>query len=244
MTVSVLNCGEMHPPLLAWRVGTACVLHRAENRALLIDTGLETRYYESPAGKQKLFKKIFGVVEDPEYSAVRQIRRLGCRPEDVSDIILTHLHFDHAGGLPDFPNAVVHVHAKELKAARNPGRWIDIAFDRENFRHQPRWETYERITDEWMGLPAIRLPFTTEVYFIPLHGHSAGHCGVALRDGAGWVFQCGDSIPVSAAFGATPAWLNAMVVGPQFRWMPLWIREHPEVRILAGHMWSSDFSRE
>ncbi|MBN1438476.1 MAG: MBL fold metallo-hydrolase [Anaerolineales bacterium] len=93
----------------------ACVLHRTEDRLLLIDAGLAKRDYESPAGKQELLKRIFGGVEDPAIAAVHQIRRLGYAPEAVTDILMTRLHFDHAGGLPDFPKAAVHVQARGLR---------------------------------------------------------------------------------------------------------------------------------
>lgn len=44
---------------------------------------------------------------------VKQIDGRSYRIEDVRHIVLTHLDLDHAGGLPDFPHAKVHVHATE-----------------------------------------------------------------------------------------------------------------------------------
>lgn len=42
------------------------------------------------------------------------LRRLGVDPERVEHLILSHLHFDHAGGVEQFPNATVHLQAEEL----------------------------------------------------------------------------------------------------------------------------------
>ena len=53
---------------------------------------------------------------NPEQAAMRQVARLGYAPADVRHIVLTHIHFDHCGGLPDFPAASVHVHRREYKA--------------------------------------------------------------------------------------------------------------------------------
>jgi len=44
-----------------------------------------------------------------EHTALRQIERLGYHPRDVRHIVLSHLDFDHAGGLDDFPHATVHM---------------------------------------------------------------------------------------------------------------------------------------
>ncbi|MFX7408715.1 MBL fold metallo-hydrolase, partial [Acinetobacter baumannii] len=46
---------------------------------------------------------------DPERSMLRQLKRLGIGPRDVRHIVMTHLDFDHAGGLVDFPWARVHL---------------------------------------------------------------------------------------------------------------------------------------
>lgn len=45
---------------------------------------------------------------------------LGIAPENVSTIIVTHLHYDHAGGLRYFPNATIHIQAAEMAYATGP----------------------------------------------------------------------------------------------------------------------------
>src|SRR5262245_50539362 len=54
---------------------------------------------------------------DPSETAFEQVRARGFAPEDVRHIVLTHLDLDHAGCVPDFPAATVHVHANEIAAA-------------------------------------------------------------------------------------------------------------------------------
>jgi glyoxylase-like metal-dependent hydrolase (beta-lactamase superfamily II) len=49
-----------------------------------------------------------GHPRDPEETAVKRVERLGYAAEDVKHVALTRLHFDHAGGLPDSPQAKVH----------------------------------------------------------------------------------------------------------------------------------------
>ncbi|MEM9630806.1 MAG: N-acyl homoserine lactonase family protein [Pseudomonadota bacterium] len=45
---------------------------------------------------------------------------LGIAPEDISTLIVTHLHYDHAGGLRHFPNATIHIQASEMAYATGP----------------------------------------------------------------------------------------------------------------------------
>jgi glyoxylase-like metal-dependent hydrolase (beta-lactamase superfamily II) len=57
---------------------------------------------------------------DPSDTAIGQVRRLGFNPRDVRHIVPTQLDLDHAGGLPDFPWADVHVFRPEYEAALHP----------------------------------------------------------------------------------------------------------------------------
>jgi glyoxylase-like metal-dependent hydrolase (beta-lactamase superfamily II) len=116
-----------------------------------------------------------------------------------------------------------------------------LGYDPLDFAHSPRWALYERITATWFGFDAIRLPFTPEMYLIPLFGHTQGHCGVAIRDGDGWLFQCADALPTNAEFDLTPQWLNRPAIGPHVPRLRVFAEAHPDVRILAGHMWQSFF---
>lgn len=184
----------------------------------------------------------FRLQRDPETTAVRQLAKQGISPESVTHIVLTHLHFDHAGGLPDFANAQVHVHRREYEAFLGPRSWIEVAYDRADAAHGPAWVLYDQTDADWMGFEGIRLPFTPEMYLIPLFGHTRGHCGVGIRDGEGWVFQCGDAAPVSHDHSVSPAWLNRLILGRHLTRLQGFAREHPEVRMLAGHMWR-DFYR-
>lgn len=55
-----------------------------------------------------------------ERSPVESLGALGIDPADVDDLVLTHLHWDHAGNLTSFPNARVHLHPDELRYATGP----------------------------------------------------------------------------------------------------------------------------
>ncbi|MCU0521748.1 MAG: hypothetical protein MUF84_13785, partial [Anaerolineae bacterium] len=95
-----------------------------------------------------------------------------------------------------------------------------------------------------LGLKALRLPFTPSMCLVPLFGHTRGHCGVAIEDRGGWLFQCGDALPCNAEFDITPQWLNRLVLGPHVGRLRTWAAAHPEVRLLAGHMWRTFFEMQ
>jgi glyoxylase-like metal-dependent hydrolase (beta-lactamase superfamily II) len=231
----------MSPWWPRWHVAAPCLLVETDHGLVLVDTGLGLHDYAAPSPMVRFFRLDLGIVDDPEYAAVRLVSRLGHSPETVRHIVTTHLHFDHAGGLPDFPHAQIHVHRREVEAMRHPRRWMELAYDRADFAHGPSWVLYDEAKDSWLGLDAIRLPFAPEMYLVPLLGHTRGHCGVAVQEDDGWVFQCGDALPTNAAFDLTPNWLNRLVIGPHVPKLRDWAARHPGIRLLAGHMWESFF---
>ena len=70
---------------------------------------------------------------DPSRGSLREkLRQLGIRPEDISDIFITHIHPDHVGGLlwedkALFPNATVHVAREEHEAWQEDGNRAGLA---------------------------------------------------------------------------------------------------------------------
>jgi len=243
MPIRILNCASMSPWWPHWHIGGLSLLVDTDQGPILVDTGLGLHDHESPSRMVRFFRLDFGIHDAPEETALRQVTRYGVTPKDIQHIVLTHLHFDHAGGLPDFPWAKIHLHRKEYDAMRRPRKWIEMfAYDPADVAHNPHWQLYDNTTEKWFDFDAIPLPFTPRMFLIPLFGHTSGHCGVAIQDGQGWLFQAGDSLPVSAQFDVTPAWVNHLVLGPHIPHLRSFTALHPEVRILAGHAWMSTFT--
>ena len=197
-----LDCARMRPPgafhpALAPKVLVAHVLVvETADRLVLVDTGFGRGDAEHP-GRLGAFGKTLRAELTVERSAHAQLQKLDLAPADVTDIVLTHLDLDHAGGIRDFPNATVHVHDKELGAARGRASLKEqTRYVPPQWTPAPQWETYEPTGgDEWRGFTSVEV-VSDDVLLVPLHGHTRGHCGVAVRrpDDAGWFLHAGDAI--------------------------------------------------
>lgn len=231
MKIHHLNCGTMYP---RFPRGTQsilyCLLVESRDGLILIDTGYGIQDYEHPTWFTGMFIRSLGIPRLLEETAAYQVERLGFSRADVRHAILTHLHSDHAGGLRDFPEAQVHVHALEYKAIQNPRGLKERFYDRAHWSHGPRWVIHAREEKaDWFGLRNLRVPEVgpLDVRLIPLHGHTRGHCGVALQTSSGWLLHCGDATypfyqenkPVGAMkplpnyVMAPPKWLERNLIG-------------------------------
>jgi glyoxylase-like metal-dependent hydrolase (beta-lactamase superfamily II) len=244
MTIHLMNCFTCNahwPGNL--RTGMVCLLVETGNGLLLVDTGLGAREYLRPSWMTRLFRVITIVPFDSGEAAVHRIRALGYDPAQVRDILLTHMHFDHCSGLADFPQARVHVHRLEYGAFTD-GRilhWDEYAYIPRYLAHHPEFVLYDAPDTKWYDFDAIRLPFALESYLVPLHGHSRGHCGVALKTSTGWLFHAGDS---SAVYNdETPRWLIRLVLGPHDEHLRAFMKSHPEVLVTNSHMFPEFFEQ-
>lgn len=165
---------------------------------VLVDTGFGLKDVQSAESRlSHFFLKLVKPDFREEMTAIRQIQNLGYDPMDVRHIILTHLDFDHAGGLDDFPWATVHMLSAERDYALLQKTWLD----RQRFRPQQwgtkkNWKVYEADEgDQWFGFDRVNtlqgLP--SEIALIPLTGHTFGHAGVAVKRGAIWILNAGDA---------------------------------------------------
>ena len=130
-----------------------------------------------------------------EQTAIAQIAARGLDPRDVRHVVVTHLDFDHAGGLPDFPEATVHVFKPEMEIALDPPLGERPRYIPAHFEHGPKWQPYDVDGDRWMGFEAVRVieGLDPEILIVPLPGHSKGHSAVAVREGEHWLVDCGDA---------------------------------------------------
>ncbi len=180
------------------RLSCHCLLVEAPDGLVLVDTGLGLRDVAEP--RTRLSRVLLALLAPElreQMTAVRQIERLGFEAEDVRHVVLTHLDFDHAGGLDDFPQATVHLLAEERDAAAARRTILDrMRYRPQQWGSRERWRTYGRGEGEtWFGFDAVRdlegLP--PEILLVPLVGHTRGHAGVAVRGDRGWILQAGDA---------------------------------------------------
>ena len=244
MNIHCLNCFTCNARLPShWLTGTLCILIETRQGLVLVDTGLGQDDYVHRSGILRTFQVLTITPLDPQEAAARQIARLGYKTEDVRHIVLSHMHFDHCGGLPDFPNARVHVHRREYEAFSGPIRdWRQLAYVRRHIAHRPDLALYDTGPERWFGLEAIPLPFEPEMWLIPLFGHSPGHCGIAIRTPQGWHFHVGDAAPIGLAQYA-PELLASCVLGPHAPRLRQFRASHPEIEMTTGHMWLDFFDR-
>lgn len=208
MKVHHLNCGCMCPVGGALFDGFSkgiyahlvchCLLIETDRHGLvLVDTGFGRDDIRQPEKRLSGFFRLLNNIQRREALTARsRIEALGFSAKDVRHIILTHLDFDHAGGLTDFPDARVHLLHTEINTAQRRHSWLA----RERYRPgqwsgMSGWTGYQTRGEKWYGFDAVTslqgLP--PEILLVPLPGHTQGHVGIAVSQQQGWLMHGGDA---------------------------------------------------
>jgi glyoxylase-like metal-dependent hydrolase (beta-lactamase superfamily II) len=188
------------------------LLIETDKGLVLIDTGLGMRDVENPKERiSPFFRKLLRPMLVENETAVFQIKQMGFDPKDVRHIILTHLDFDHAGGIDDFPNAQIHVMEMERRAISKRTSFVSRGrYSPSQLAQAKHWNTYYPEGEKWFGFQSVRdlegLP--PEILLIPLYGHTEGHAGVAVKTDLGWLLHAGDAYfyrgEMDATYHCTP----------------------------------------
>ncbi len=158
-------------------------------RTILIDTG----------NGGKLSEKLAAIyrIDNRSGDLLSSLRSLGVAPEDVTDVILTHLHFDHAGGStvregkvcrPAFPRARYYVQKDQWNAARKPTERDRASFFPEDFQPLEEHGVLELLDGEGELFPGVRLHL--------VHGHTTALQCPVISDDRTTLFYCADLLPM------------------------------------------------
>jgi glyoxylase-like metal-dependent hydrolase (beta-lactamase superfamily II) len=211
---------KVSPPDERHRVhlGLNCLLVRSGERVILVETGigdsLDERFRQHHA-------------PSPDGGVLRALSAAGVDPGAVTDVINTHLHWDHAGGntcpgadgrrRPAFPHATYYVQRSELAFARQAPFRMAGSYDRDHFE--------PLIAAGSMVLVDGITPIAPGVTVHPAPGHLPHMQAVTVETGEGTLFFPADLIPTHHHLA--PAWGMAYDLEPltvsreKARWLEL-----------------------
>ncbi len=145
-----------------------CLLVHTGKHVVLVDAGIGTKQGDKFLGHYYL---------NGSETLENSLKNEGYTPDDITDVILTHLHFDHCGGavswnadktgyLPTFPNATYHVSKAQWELANYPNDREKASFLKENFIPLQEHDCLNLVENEEEIIPGISVRF--------FNGHTAG----------------------------------------------------------------------
>lgn len=172
-------------------VALRCLLAEGHGRRVLVDTGIGDRW----DARQR---DIYGL-ERRAGQLLTELEAAGIARDSITDVVLTHLHFDHVGGAcldfaggmaPVFAQARWWVQRQQWDWAHHPSDRDRVSFRLEDFAVLAETGRLELVDGKTEVLPGLRL--------VPVHGHTPGMQIVEFRSAAGALVFLADLIPTAA----------------------------------------------
>jgi len=146
-------------------IPVACYLIRTGDATILFDTGL------SPRAVRGLLRTDPLARFDDADLLVHRLESIGLEPSDVDMVVLSHLHFDHAGGAELFPASELIVQQDEYAYAHYPAAFFAPLYYRKNFDLPGyRWRLIEGDAELVPGVTVVRS-----------EGHTPGHQSLLVQ---------------------------------------------------------------
>ncbi|MHB2154220.1 MBL fold metallo-hydrolase [Calditrichota bacterium GD2] len=164
---------------------------KGDGRIILIDAGVGNKMNEK-------LRKIYNI-DTQQNDLERGLAEKGIRPEQVTDVIITHLHFDHVGGAtrldngllkPTFPNARYYVQGEQWHWANNPSEKDRASYMPENFKPIEEAGLLVELNGPGEVLPGIET--------LVMYGHTHGMQLPKISDGKSTLLYCADLIPTAS----------------------------------------------
>jgi glyoxylase-like metal-dependent hydrolase (beta-lactamase superfamily II) len=183
------------------KMAMRCLLIETDNRLILVDTGTGTKQLE--------YLKYYNFGEIIDFET--ELNKLGYTCADVTDVVQTHLHFDHCGGgtyyadkgktdiRPTFPNADFWVGKRQWQNFLNPNVREDDSYFPENMRAIEAWGKLKLIGNDTKLCDEVELRL--------FDGHTTGQIAVYINYYGKTILFVGDIIPFAANIPI--AWLSA-----------------------------------
>lgn len=181
------------------RLSTNCLYVEAGAQRILVETGVGDKFSPRHA-------EMYGIAR--ELPLGERLRALtGCAPEEITVVVNTHLHFDHAGGntthdesgrsVPTFPNARYLVSRAEFEHAESPHERDRASYLPENWRPLAESGQLELMPDAYEVVPGLTLETVA--------GHSRTMQCVRLERAGRTLYGFADLVPTRAH--VAPAWI-------------------------------------
>ncbi len=158
---------------------------------ILVDAGNGSKYDD----KMKSIYKI----DTSRHDIVSSLKHHNLTPSDITDVVLTHLHFDHAGGStvndngeirPTFPKARYYVQREHWRAANEPTERDRASFIKEDFMPLQFYGQIDYTEGEGEIFPGLSVRV--------VNGHTTALQCPVISDGQKTLFYCADLIPTTS----------------------------------------------
>lgn len=173
------------------RMASDCLFVETPSEKILIETGMGEKWSEKLAG-------IYAINREKTF-AESLFERTGFRPEDITIVVNTHLHFDHCGGntikneaneiVPQFQNARYFVSENEFRHAENPYERDRASYISENWKSLKTSGQLELKPSVYEVAPGITMNET--------RGHNGSMQTVKIECGGETLYSFSDLIPTT-----------------------------------------------
>ncbi|MGA7162174.1 MAG: MBL fold metallo-hydrolase [Bacteroidota bacterium] len=184
---------KTNPPDSRNRITLAarCLLLIGNGKVILVDCGNGTKWTEK-------LKDIYRL-DTSQFELEKSLAKRGVSPGDITDVVLTHLHFDHCGGstkvengkvVAAFPNAVYHLQREHWNLAQHPTEKDRGSFMKEDFTLLHESGLLTLVDGEKELFPGVRM--------IVCNGHTSAQQLPLISDNSTKILFCCDLVPTAS----------------------------------------------